>query len=223
MERKGCLPCAEKPVIGFILSRFFGVPFFSTRSLSSVLIVSCCLRLYFSSSLSRRSFEIFVPLPLRATRPADLILGRYADQISYCNSILNTWADIVVTVLVLSRKLHEMINVVGNKLHWDLRLPPVCVWGLHSSPTFRGVPWYVNGRFGTTSGLHLQLSSTPRTDLVGPLGPWRWDRYVVPKRRTVSQKSQDLKRRQVVPKLRTGWITIRACICQLRAGIAQSV
>ena len=158
-------------------------------------------------------FFVLPPPPMRATCAVDLILGRFSEHISYYKSIWNTWAEIFIG-LVLSRTLCGKINITGNKLRSDFRLPTLCRWGLHSSETFRGVQYVtdVSGQYR----LHLQVPSTPKTILLGPLDPWRWDRYVVPKRRArttdprraTSQKSQDLKRRQVVPKLRTGWFMI---------------
>jgi hypothetical protein len=41
--------------------------------------------------------------------------------------------------LVLSQTLCGKINITGNKMHPDFRLPTLCRWGLHSSETFRGV------------------------------------------------------------------------------------
>jgi hypothetical protein len=116
--------------------------------------------------------------------------------------------------LVLSRTHWGMINITGNKLHPDFRLPTLCRWGLQSSEKFRGVR-YVTDVSGPYR-LHLQVPSTPKAILLGQIDPWEWNRYVVPKRRArttdlrraTSQKSRDLKRLQVVPKLRTGWIMI---------------
>jgi len=200
MEHNGCLPCAEKPVIGFILSLFCGVPVF-IHSVSSVLIVSCRLSLYFSSSLSRRSYAfLFSPPP----HEGHIRRGSHSWSIRRTHFVLQEYVKYVVSnfcCLVLSRTLCEMINIIWNKQYPDFRLATLCRWGLQSTETFRSVRYVtdVSGPYW----LHLQVLSTPQTILLGPLDPWKWDRYVVPKRRArttdlrraTSQKSQDLKRR----------------------------
>lgn len=155
MEYNGCLPCAEKLVIGFILSRFCGVPVF-THSVSTVLIVSSRLRLYFLSNLSRRSYAFFVSPPpspheghMRrrsrswSIRRTHFILQEFLKYIG-CN---------FCCCLVLSRTHCGMINITGNKLHPDFRLPTPCRWGLHSSETFRGVQYFTD--FSGPYQLHL--------------------------------------------------------------------
>jgi hypothetical protein len=75
--------------------------------------------------------------------------------------------------LVLSRTLCGMINIIGNKLHPDFRPPTLCRRGFHSPETFRCVRHVtdVSGPYR----LHIQLPGTPKTILLGPLDPWRWN------------------------------------------------
>lgn len=155
MEHNGCLPCAETPVIGFILSRFCGVPVF-THSVGDVLIVSCHLRLYFSSSLFHRRYAFFFSPPHEGhTRR-----GSHSWSIRRINFILQEYLKYIGSnfccFLVLSRTLCGMINIIGNKLHPDFRPPTLCRWGLHSSETFRSVR-YVTDVSGPYR-LHLQFA-----------------------------------------------------------------
>jgi hypothetical protein len=73
----------------------------------------------------------------------------------------------------------------------DFRLPPRCWWALHSSGILRGAVW----QFFTDVSVPSSRIKGPRRK--GLLTPWRWDRYLVPKRRqrnttrrrVISQKS----------------------------------
>ena len=140
--------------------------------------------------------------------------GSHSWSIHRTNFILQEYFKYVsCCCLVLSRTLCGMINIIGNKLHPDFRLPTPGRWGLHSSETFWGLR-YVR-TFRDHIGYIFKCQALQKQCFLDRL-TLENGTYVVPKRRalatdlrrTTSQKSQDLKRRQVIPKLRTGWVMI---------------